>query len=497
MDTTERSPAAPPSDGPGLDPAAERLAFIDFSHADRDALRATRDKVLKALGPALDRFYAKVRSTPATAGFFSSDATVAGAKGAQSGHWAAITQGDFGPDYVDRVTKVGKVHARIGLEPRWYIGGYALIADELIRTLIEDRKLVSRRRLAREVSAFVRAMLLDIDFSISVYQQTADEEIISKIGSGLTQLAKGDLTHRCTGIEHRFRQLQDDFNRTAKDLSTAMACVRDAVATIRNGSGEIRAAADDLAMRTERQAASVEESAAAIRSVTGRISETAANADDIAASLATAQQAAREGERVVGNAVAAVVTIEQSSQAITQIINVIDGIAFQTNLLALNAGVEAARAGESGKGFAVVATEVRALAQRSAEAAKDIKALISKSTEQVTSGVRLVGETGAMLEDIAGHVGTIGAMVAGIISTTRDQAADLGQINAAVGAMDLISQQNAAIVEESSAAARSLAEEANKLDGLVGRFRIEAAATRETDGPASRREPRLQRVANG
>ncbi|MDE2404417.1 MAG: globin-coupled sensor protein [Sphingomonadales bacterium] len=465
------NPMRPASDT-GAESAADRLAFIDFGAEDRATLRATRDRVLAALGPALDRFYAKVRATPEVAHHFREAAGVARAKSAQAAHWEAITTAEFGSDYVQRVSAVGRVHARIGLEPRWYIGGYAVVCDEIIHALVEGRGFTSRRRLVAEISAFVRAMLIDIDYSVSVYQQTSDAEIIEKIGQGLERLAEGDLTHRCEGIEHRFARLQDDFNRAAQRLATTMQAVVEAVATMRSGSSEIQAVADDLATRTERQAGSLEETSAAVRAIGDRIGRTARGAGDIAGSIGTARAAAGAGGEVVEQAVAAVTAIEQSSQEIAQIVNVIDGIAFQTNLLALNAGVEAARAGEAGKGFAVVATEVRALAQRSAEAAKDIRGLIAGSTALVGDGVRAVGDTGAVLERIIGEVDTVGGMIDTILSETGDQANDMRQVTGAVGEIDLITQQNAAIVEQSSAAARSLAGQANALGELVGRFRI-------------------------
>ncbi|MBU6266027.1 MAG: globin-coupled sensor protein [Sphingomonadales bacterium] len=472
--------------------AAERLAFLDFTEEDREALRATRERVMAAMGPALDRFYGRIRTTPEVSHFFRSDAAVDRAKSAQAAHWESITTGEFGSDYVERVTRVGRVHARIGLEPRWYIGGYAMVCDELIHAMLTgSKRLTSRKRMATELSAFVRAMLLDMDYSISVYQQTSDEEIIDKIGGGLTELAAGNLTHRCEGIEHRFKALQDDFNRAADDLSGAMATVKDAVEAIRVGSNEIQAVADDLAARTERQAGSLEETCAAVRNISARIGRTAESAGDIAGSIGTARDTAGASGEVVNRAVSAVTAIEQSSQEIAQIIAVIDGIAFQTNLLALNAGVEAARAGEAGKGFAVVATEVRALAQRSAEAAKDIRTLIQTSTGQVGNGVKLVSDTGTMLDRIISEVDAVGGMVETILTEAGDQAGDMRHVSSAVNEIDLITQQNAAIVEQSSAAARSLAGQAHVLGDLVARFTIDRR------GAATAYAPPLKRAANG
>jgi len=230
--------------------------------------------------------------------------------------------------------------------------------------------------------------------------------------------------------------------------------------------------------------------------VTSNVGETARGAVSVQHSIGEAHQEATDGGVVVERAVAAMAAIERSAQEITQIINVIDGIAFQTNLLALNAGVEAARAGDAGKGFAVVANEVRALAQRSADAAKDIKELITASSEQVAGGVRLVGETGELLQKIVTRVGEINDKVRGIAQSTESQSTNLQQVNTAVAEMDRMTQHNAAMVEESTAAARSLAQEANQLTGLVSRFRTSGAgatATAITLPPAAARRKTVSR----
>lgn len=228
------------------------------------------------------------------------------------------------------------------------------------------------------------------------------------------------------------------------------------------------------------------------------VKETATSAAQVTTAITDAHREASEGGRVVEQAVDAMGAIERSAQEITQIINVIDGIAFQTNLLALNAGVEAARAGDAGKGFAVVANEVRALAQRSAEAAKDIKALIMTSGQQVEQGVNLVGETGSMLNRIVVRVGEISALISSISESTEIQAAGLQQVNSAVGDMDKVTQQNAAMVEESTAAARSLASEADELANLVARFVLDGESAAEgLETRAAIVEPMSARVSAG
>jgi len=238
-----------------------------------------------------------------------------------------------------------------------------------------------------------------------------------------------------------------------------------------NAISEIRAAADDLALRNQQQAANLEETAAAMSQINSRVRESAASAHDASEAITRAQDQASEGGEVVREAVSAMDAIEASAQEISSIIDVIDGIAFQTNLLALNAGVEAARAGDAGKGFAVVATEVRALAQRSADAAQDIKALIEKSTTQVGQGVTLVGRTGDKLQAIVAQVSELHELITGMSESARKQATDLNSVNTAVSEMDRMTQQNAAMVEETTAATRSLEAEATSLTRMMSSFR--------------------------
>jgi methyl-accepting chemotaxis protein len=241
---------------------------------------------------------------------------------------------------------------------------------------------------------------------------------------------------------------------------------------VRAGAHEITAASDDLAHRTEQQAASLEQTAAALDEITAAVHKTAEGAGEARLVAAGSKSDAEHSGAVIHETVQAMSSIDHSSREISNIIGVIDEIAFQTNLLALNAGVEAARAGDAGRGFAVVATEVRALAQRSADAAKEIKALISASRQQVESGVKLVDETGNALGRIVGQVTKLNELIAEIAASALEQATGLKEVNSAVNQMDQVTQQNAAMVEQSTAASHSLASEASELARLVGQFHI-------------------------
>jgi methyl-accepting chemotaxis protein len=308
-----------------------------------------------------------------------------------------------------------------------------------------------------------------------IAEATAREQalVVGALGEGLDHLMRGDLTYSLTqDFPGEYQKLKNDFNAAIAQLQDAMTVVVSNVSAIRSGSGEISQAADDLSRRTEQQAASLEETAAALDQITATVNRTASGARQASETVQAAKGDAEASGNVVRDAVSAMGAIEKSAQEISQIIGVIDEIAFQTNLLALNAGVEAARAGDAGRGFAVVASEVRALAQRSAEAAKEIKVLISASTTQVNSGVNLVGQTGEALQRIVGRVAEIDGLVSEIAASAQEQATGLQQVNTAVNQMDQVTQQNAAMVEESTAASHSLSQEAETLAGSVSRFQI-------------------------
>ncbi len=314
--------------------------------------------------------------------------------------------------------------------------------------------------------------------------------VMEEIATGLNRLAEGDLTYRVDAdFPADYKRLQSDFNGAIAQMEEAMRTIVHAANGIGAGSDEIASAADDLSRRSEQQAASLEETAAALDEITATVRRSSAGAQEASRVVSSTRTDAERSSVVVKGAVDAMQQIEKSSTEISQIIGVIDEIAFQTNLLALNAGVEAARAGDAGKGFAVVAQEVRALAQRSAEAAKEIKTLISTSSQQVNQGVSMVGQTGEALQAIVSKVGEIDALVSEIAASGQEQATGLNQVNAAVNQMDQTVQQNAAMVEQSTAASHSLKGEANGLMQMISRFQVSGAEARRVSagGGSTRR----------
>jgi methyl-accepting chemotaxis protein len=364
-----------------------------------------------------------------------------------------------------------------GIDRRDEIGTMAkavqVFKDNGLRALDLETQAVQ----ARSAADAERARSAEID------SRRAGEmaEATAGLAEGLKQLASGNLS---VTLDRPFAQdfevLRGDFNATVVQLRETLASVADATRSIDSGTQEIASGAADLSKRTEQQAAALEETAAALDQITVNVTNSSKMSDEARTVAQVANQSAAQSVEVVSHAEEAMQRIEQSSQQISNIIGVIDEIAFQTNLLALNAGVEAARAGEAGKGFAVVAQEVRELAQRSAQAAKEIKGLIQNSTSEVESGVKLVRDTGEALKTIVGYIGTINRHMESIATSAREQSTGLAEVNVAVNQMDQTTQQNAAMVEQSTAASASLAQEAAKLRDLIGQFRLDHGASAHT-----------------
>ncbi len=482
---------------------AERLGFIGLDNDSCQRIRQIKTIIERELPTGLDKFYARVRNTPETAKFFSSESHMTNAKGAQIGHWQSIMNGVFDDQYAERVEKIGKTHARIGLAPRWYVGGYALILEHLIEALVIEYwpsgGLLSKGKIksgdfAAALSSLVKAVFLDMDLSISVYgDETEAEErkrsheqaieserklVVESFGAALSRIAAGELSYRMNDtIPDAYEGLKDDFNNAMGQLASTIDTIGQSAAQIASGSGEIKSAAGDLAKGAESQAASVEETAAAIEQITSGVTASTARAEQAGKLVSQTRKSAEQSGEVVGKAVVAMDKIEKSSLEIANIIGLIDDIAFQTNLLALNAGVEAARAGDAGKGFAVVAQEVRELAQRSANAAKEIKGLITASGEEVKAGVSLVNDTGKALEVIVAEIREVTEHVTAIVESAREQSVGLGEINVAVGSIDQGTQRIAAMAEETTAAAFSLDDEISKINAMLGGFQTGSTYT--------------------
>ena len=364
----------------------------------------------------------------------------------------------------------GDLQAEVtGAERRDEIGGMAR-AVQLFKDAGVEKQRLEADAVAQRTAAEQERERTEAERAEAARQQ---EFVVHSVATGLEKLSSGDLLFRLTtAFGGDYEKLRGDFNAAMARLQETMQAIATNTQGVRSGAEEITQASDDLSRRTEQQAASLEETAAALDEITATVRRTAEVANEARDLVSTSKGDAERSGEVVRQTVGAMDGIESSSKQIANIIGVIDEIAFQTNLLALNAGVEAARAGDAGRGFAVVATEVRALAQRSADAAKEIKTLISASTQQVDVGVRLVSETGQALRRIVGQVSQLNGLVAELAASAKEQATGLGEVNAAVNQMDQVTQQNAAMVEQATAASHGLEDEAKELARLVGQFRI-------------------------
>ena len=371
---------------------------------------------------------------------------------------------------------------------------------EMARSVVRLQEVVAARARAEDEAAAQRHLAQQEHQLREREKQDEANRMqltIDQLGTGLTRLAQGDLQYRLeTPFPSETERLRLDFNAAVEKLQQAVVAIVASTSNISSGAFEITTASDDLSRRTEQQAATLEETAAALDQITTTVKKAAEGSSHAREVVGKAKTDAETGGSVVGRAVDAMSGIQKSSEQIGQILGVIDEIAFQTNLLALNAGVEAARAGEAGRGFAVVAAEVRALAQRSADAAKEIKEIIRLSAMQVAEGVELVGETGKSLERIMAQVNDINAVMAELAVGAQEQATSLTQVNTALNDMDGVTQQNAAMVEETTAASHTLRKEAETLTRLIGQFDVGGEGSRARAGAAgSSRDNTVRRVA--
>ncbi|MGO6747299.1 methyl-accepting chemotaxis protein [Rhizobium ruizarguesonis] len=375
---------------------------------------------------------------------------------------------------IDRLRKImialadGNIEVSVGQEIRRDEVGQMAAAVAIFRDNAREKlRLEQEATESRSISEQERLQR-------EAFNARNDAEIrlaVHHVGLALGHLADGQVSHRIdVPFAANLDALRSDFNNSVANLQDVLQAVEVNAHGIDTGANEIRAAADNLSKRTEQQASLVEQTAAALEEMTKTVKDASHRAEQAGDLVGKTREGAERSGEIVESAISAMNEIKRSSSEITNIISVIDEIAFQTNLLALNAGVEAARAGDSGKGFAVVAHEVRELAQRSAKAAKEIKSLITISGEHVQTGVALVGNTGVALKEIVTEVQEINRHVGAIVQSSREQAAGIEEINRAVNLMDRGTQQNAAMVEQSTAASRSLAAEAAALSQLLLRF---------------------------
>jgi methyl-accepting chemotaxis protein len=406
-----------------------------------------------------------------------------------------LADGDFGVAVpgVERKDEVGAIANAVER--------FKVVADEKAR---QETEAATRRH---EAEAAVQAKASqELARTAEERARTAETQThaVRALADGLKRLAAGDLTARLSeDFTDDYKQIKEDFNATVAQLQQTIGAIAAATREVTSASAEISTSSTDLSQRTEEQAASLEETSSSMEEISATVKKNAENAHQANESAANAREVANRGGEVVAKAVQAMGQIEGSSRKISDIIGVIDEIARQTNLLALNAAVEAARAGEAGRGFAVVASEVRNLAQRSSQAAKDIKDLITSSGSQVQNGVELVNKAGGALAEIVESINKVATIVSDIAAASSEQASGVEEVNKALTQMDEVTQQNSALVEQATATAKTLDQQAQTMSEQVSFFRLEDDAKARTirsagAAPAQRPQaPRPRAVANG
>ncbi|WP_375196450.1 protoglobin domain-containing protein [Sphingobium sp.] len=457
----------------------ERLRFFGLDERQRRILRASRPILERCIGPALDHFYARAGATPETARFFRDEAHRKSARAAQVRHWMHIVDARFDAGYHDSVRRIGSVHARIGLEPRWYIGAYALILEEIFRAVDRSRspfqRLLRRGGSGEMAAALAKAALMDMDLSISIYFEEAAAErnqAIASLDGALVRLARGDLDRDVSGLPVAFTSLERSYNQTLANLRDTIGSVVRASGTIQDGAHDIAQTSEDLARRMESNAAALEQAAVTLGEVEGRVKNTATGARETLTIADEARTAMEQGKHGASDAVHTMHMVNDSARNIDTVIEGVDKIAFQTRVLAMNAAVEAGRAGEAGRGFAVVADLVRALAMRAEEEAQKAREGLSATQSEIAVAVEAVARVDDALTGAAVKFDRVHALIA---QMTRDNAAQsnaISEINMVVGTMDRATQQNASMIEKASVAAQSLHDDATSLARQAGRFNV-------------------------
>ena len=411
-----------------------------------------------------------------------------------------VFSGDHSAEFFRTQAEIASSIAKEISFTQFLVPGYATYATELMMALIEVTAWTPKKTRHELVSSTMRAIFVEVsvamhhffqelaskaeadraEFDRSMAAESENDQIaMGVLGEALNRLAQRDLSEGITQpVPAKIEGAKTDFNAAVSGLRGALSQINAASAEILEEVGDIAQASLNLSSRTEGQASALEEASAALGEVTSNVGRAATQAAKAKVVVSNASTSARSSEETMLRAEAAMSEISRNSGEINAIVDVIDQIAFQTNLLALNAGVEAARAGDAGKGFAVVAAEVRALAQRSAEAAKQIHSLITHSADSVEKGVTLIGGVGRNLSEISGHVTQMSQLIEEIAHVSSDQSHSLGEVNAAINQLDKVTQQNAAMAEETSAALGQLGSKAQVLQSLIAEFKTGSVVTR-------------------
>ena len=489
----------------------DRLRFAGLDAERCDIVRAWRPRLQPHVQAGLRDLFQRFQTYPDATKVFTSERQIERLHDLQSSHWDVLTDARFDNLYAERVKLLADAQARMGLDPRWHIAGHGVMLEHLVSGLAKEMQgwhlTPSARRRAAEIAdlmpALIRLVMVDIEIAVSLRfnqqrynhrkqleeQRTADRAEIARIfGTVFEGLARGDLGMRADGdIPDAYADLAGTLNAALEDMESSLRTVADQAEQAGETARMLDDEAQNLSQRSGAQAEKLLEAAERLGTIAARVSETAGATRNAERDAAATRTAAETSGQVANEAIAAMAGIETSAEQIGQIIGVIDEIAFQTNLLALNAGIEAARAGDSGRGFAVVAQEVRALAQRSADAAREIKTLVSGTKAQVAAGVDRVGRTQDAIQAIVAQVTGINAAIAGIASDTADHAGGLDAATGEIGGIGAALGRDVETAAQTSEAAAGLQELIETLGETVRAFRLSREESRTM--PQVQRQP--------
>lgn len=517
----------------------QRLEFMEMDETSCQRITAAQDSILGAIPEALEAYFYKIESVQKDGSPVFPEGVSQQSRDKHLAHWEQLGRGELDGKFLRTGRKIGDDYAQVGLEPKYYISGYSMIAEKVIEDLIHDmlgksgnskglfgkKNAVDVENVAKTVSAVVKAVLLDVELANSSYihrtrleTQTVNAEVqrvvkaaqvgdfsqranadvkdtsllalvdgtnnlmetvdggLANADSVLSALAEADLTKRMHGnFEGAFGLLQGNINSVADQLSSLISQIQETSGSLKTATQEILSGANDLSDRSTRQASAIGETSATIKSLSETIGANTTEANKAMHHADDVRKTAEEGGDVMENASKAMERITTSSEKISNIIGMIDDIAFQTNLLALNASVEAARAGEAGKGFAVVAVEVRRLAQSAAQASSEVKVLIEQSATEVGQGTNLVTEAAEKLHQMVDAARKNNELMATIAKNSSEQTGAIDEIRSAVAEIDEMTQHNVALVEETNAAIEQTEQRSTELDDIVDVFQVDGS----------------------
>ncbi len=469
-----------------------------FAHAQKDgkAFSSGGAAAMGLLDAALERFYGFGEQGENNMSSFPTAAQLSRARTEQRKHWSLLLAGQFGEGYIQSGQRIGALHSEIQLPFEMYLAGYTRATAYIQTQMITQKRGLmwpsAKKKLAQQLAALTEAFSLDMSLAIAAYfevQGTEQSKAFQYLQDGMHRMANKNLSQDIAGPAEsdypaRFDGLRVSFNDLQNNMRDVIETIKHATQDLNLTAGEVNSGADDLARRTESQAATLEQTANSVAAMSESVTSSAEATAQTDKMMATTRTNAKQGHSVMLESVAKMREIAESSAKISQITGVIDDIAFQTNLLALNAGVEAARAGDAGRGFAVVAHEVRGLALRAAESAKEISDLIKESSELVDNGVILVDGAGTVLEDIVKHVEDVATLTSTMATSSKEQSGGLDAISSSIKHLDGVTQQNAAMVEQTAAAVGAMQSDTAQMADLVQAFALEAAPKPARDAAA-------------